>query len=777
MSRSDVDPSGPADDPVEMLLGECLLRWESDGEAALDELCRAHPEHAAALRQAVGLLRAAGLTPDAAPLPERFGEFRLLARLGGGGMGQLFVAEQEPLGRRVALKLIRPELAWFQSNRDRFRREAEAIARLQHPAIVPLYAWGEAGGVPYFAMELVEGCSLAAALAELAGRAPVGLVGDDLAVAVAARAGQPCALPWPLRGGWADVVCRVVAEVGAALQHAHDRGVLHRDVKPSNVMLGTDGRVRLVDFGLARTDGDAALTRSGTPLGSLAYMSPEQLQGRRDVDGRTDVYGLGLLLHELLSLRRAFAGDAAGDLQQAILAGRRPPLPLQHDATWRDLETVVARATALEPEHRYAGVQQLLADVAAVREGRPIAARRAGAGERLRRAVRRHPARAALCAALVVLVPTAAVLATLWWQERASGRVGRSYEARVAAARAVTAAFFTYRSGARADAVRGFDAILADDPEHDLALLGRLLCALSADDADDLERVLAQHAALAARHPMLGWFAVEAANLRGDADAARQRGALLPAEPPAAALDWFVQGVLELWRARGGDAARATVALRAIEQAILLDRSEVRTPVFHVYAAETAALCGDDDTAVRAARAIETLWPDSALAIASAGRALVTADGARSVQLLQRARDLAPATAVLHLWLAEGLMLQSRTDEAAAAYEAALARDDRLGSAWGGLALLHLGQGQFDAALRCSERYVAVEPNLGLAWRVRAQTLHLAQRWADARIAYAEAVQRLPDDRVVHQGCVAVLEKLGDAAAAAAERDRFAARR
>ncbi len=778
MTERDVEQTAPTrPDPVEALLEECLLRWEHEGEAALDDLCRTNPQHAPALRQAVALLRAADLAPDAPPVQERFGEFRLIARLGGGGMGQLFVAEQEPLGRRVALKLIRPELAWFDANRERFRREAEAIARLQHPAIVPLYAWGEAEGVPYFAMELVEGCSLAAALTGLAGPSPTELRGDDLAAAVAARAQQACATPWPLAGAWPEVVCRIVAEVGAALQHAHDRGVLHRDVKPSNVMIGVDGRVRLVDFGLARTDDDSSLTRSGSPIGSLAYMSPEQVQGRRGVDGRTDVYGLGLLLQESLTLQRAFASDSSGDLQDAILAGRRPPLPFRHDATWRDLETVVARATALEPERRYAAVRDLVADVVAVREGRPIAARRVGALERLSRAIRRHPGRSSLVAALVVLLPVALLLATMWWRERESGRVGRSYVDRVAAAKAATDAFFAYRSGARGDAVSRFDALLAQDPEHELAVLGRLLCALSADDAADIERLLERHPALVERHPMLGWFGVEAANLKADAEAARQRAARLPAEPPAAALDWFVQGVLELWRARGGDATHAAAALRAIEQAILLDHAEVRTPIFHVYAAETAALCGDNEVAVRTARAIETLWADSAMALASAGRALMVADGPRSVGLLQRARDLAPATAIVQMWLGESLLYQSRADEAAAAYEAALRIDDRLGSAWGGLALLHLGEGRIDDAVRCSERYVAVEPNLGLAWRVRAQSLHLARRWEDARAAYAEAVQRMPDDRVVHQGFVAVLEHLHDAAAATAERDRFAARR
>jgi tetratricopeptide (TPR) repeat protein len=412
--------------------------------------------------------------------------------------------------------------------------------------------------------------------------------------------------------------------------------------------------------------------------------------------------------------------------------------------------------------------------VQAVLDGRPIAARPIGPLRRAVRRWRRQPGRAAMVFGLLVLVPAVSLAGWTWWHTRADGSVGRSYLMRAAAAREVTDAFFAYKGGARAEAQPRFDAVLVGDPDHEFALLGRLLCALSADDGADLERVLSAHPAVVAAHPMFGWFGVEAARLQGRGEVALARAAQLPAEPPAHAVDWFVQGVLESWRGREGDAAHFTAALHAIEQAILLDRSDVRTPIFHVYAAETAALCGDRDVALRAARAIETLWPDSALALASAGRSLLAADGERSVALLTRARDLAPDRAVVQLYLAESLLFQDRADEASAAYEAALRLDDRLGSAWGGLCLLHLGQGRIEQAVACSARYVEVEPELGLAWKVRAQSLHLARRWREARDAYAKAVQRMPVDAVAHRGFAAVLDHLGETAAAAAERQRFA---
>jgi tetratricopeptide (TPR) repeat protein len=772
------DPSSArSDDPVEALLEECLLRWESDGSTALDDLCRAHPEHAAELRQGMALLRDSGIGPVDSPVPERLGDFCILSRLGGGGMGAVFVAEQLSLQRRVALKLIRPELLFFGSSRERFRREAEAVARLQHPSIVPVFAWGEENGLPYFAMELVEGCSLAGVLAELAGRAPLRMTGDDLAAAVARRAAMATASPWPLAGPWPRVACNIVLQVASALHHAHERGVLHRDVKPSNIVIGTDGRARLLDFGLARTDGDLEITRSGTPLGSLAYMSPEQLCGRRDIDARTDVYSLGVTLHELVALQRPFRGVDTESLRSAILAGQRAVLPEQQGALMGDLETICAKATELDVARRYESVSALAADIEAALDGRPIAARRSGLFGRMVRNARRRPARAALLTVLALGTPTIAVLGALWWQNRAAGDVGRSYAERVDIAKQVTAAFFRYRSSDRVEAQRGFDVVLGRDPRNELALLGRLLCSLSADDGADLERILTQHEATVSAHAMLGWFGAEAARLQGHSETAAQRLQALPKQPPPHAIDWFALGVTESWQGREGDEQHFKNALAAIEQAILLDRSEVRTPIFHVYAAETAALCGDREAAQRAARAIENLWPDSAMALASAGHALMVADGPHSIELLQRARDLEPDQAVLHLYLAESLLLQERNDEAAVAYEAALARNDRLGSAWGGLALLRLGQGRLDDAMACSKRYVEAAPDLGYAWKVRAQTLHLGQQWSDARLAYAQAAQRMPADPVVHRGYLAVLTRLGDADAADAEKQRFASPR
>ncbi|NUP97416.1 MAG: serine/threonine protein kinase, partial [Planctomycetaceae bacterium] len=287
-----VPGSAPFEEQVDELLAQCLERDPAELQQALDAACEAHPQHASELRRRLSALRRVGLLEPAAggerDFPERLGEFRLLERLGGGGMGVVYRAVQEPLGRLVALKLIRPEHLFFPSARERFRREAEAVARLQHPNIVPLYTVGEAQGLPYFAMELFEGATLAEVLEAVQGRAPESLSSSDFTAAIRGETPQSPADAEVTATTWIEAVVRAIVDVATALEHAHSRGVLHRDVKPSNIALERDGRARLFDFGLALTsdapDEKAAssrgrMTRSGATVGTPHYMAPEQARG------------------------------------------------------------------------------------------------------------------------------------------------------------------------------------------------------------------------------------------------------------------------------------------------------------------------------------------------------------------------------------------------------------------------------------------------------------------------------------------------------------------
>ncbi len=325
--------------------------------------------------------------------PERLGDFRLLEPIGRGGMGVVYLAEQEGLDRRVAVKLVRPDHLHFGSARERFRREAQAVARLEHPGIVPVYAVGEEGGIPYFAMEYVEGESLEDVMARVRGRRTADLTAADLLGGE--RLGGQLPDGFDARSSWVDVCLWVTAQAADALEYAHGESVLHRDVKPSNLMLMRGGRVRVLDFGLARADGVHSMTVPGAPLGSLPYMAPELIRGDVDAFGpKLDVYGLGLTLYELLCLRQAYDAPSGEALRARILDGV-PIAPQRHNPRvgW-DAETVCLKAMECDPSRRYSSAAAFAADLRRVLAHEPIKARRPGPWRRARRWAQRRPAHA-----------------------------------------------------------------------------------------------------------------------------------------------------------------------------------------------------------------------------------------------------------------------------------------------------------------------------------------------------------------------------------------------
>ncbi|MCC7399456.1 MAG: protein kinase [Planctomycetes bacterium] len=399
---------------IDSLLEQCILALESGDQARVDELIAAYPEHAFGLRERLAHLASLGILQPprtAAAIPEQLGEFRLLRQIGRGGMGVVYLAEQESLRRQVALKLVHPEHLFFDDAHERFRRETLAVARLQHPGIVPIITCGDAGGIPYYAMELVHGASLAEVLQELGGTAPMALDGPALHNALQrAMAQKHDVLPVHdapvFHGTWTNVVCRLLLGAATALQHAHEHGVLHRDLKPSNLLLAADGNVRLIDFGLATAEGDQRITRSGSTLGSLPYMAPEQVRGETNrIDARTDVYQLGVALYELLTLWLPH-GDGRRDTRERILAGNAAPPSRLNPQVHPDIDAVCSCAMDPDPARRYASAREFADDLRAFLEQRHVRARRPSPWLRLQRWVRRRPfAAAGALIGFVLLVP------------------------------------------------------------------------------------------------------------------------------------------------------------------------------------------------------------------------------------------------------------------------------------------------------------------------------------------------------------------------------------
>ncbi len=386
-------PTDPAEelDPVEELIAVCLETPLAERPSTVERLCSDHPDLAGELRRRMASLQDAllDLSSDPSKIPDRLGDFRILQRLGGGGMGVVHEAIQESLGRSVALKLIRPEHLWFERSRERFRREIEAVARLEHPGIVPVYVVGEEHGLPYFAMERVHGCTLAEVLKALADRAPESLSAQDLSRVVLEAAGDGGT---GFEGSWIDACLSITRQIAEALQHAHERGVVHRDVKPSNVMLSSDGRARLIDFGLTMEEGGEHVTRTGAVMGTFPYTAPEQLRDAREADGRSDVYSLGATLYELLALQPPFGDERTPAALSRIMQGGPDPIRARNRRVAADVETACLVAMDVEPGRRYADAAAFARDLANLEARRPIEARPPGRLLRLRRLVQRHPA-------------------------------------------------------------------------------------------------------------------------------------------------------------------------------------------------------------------------------------------------------------------------------------------------------------------------------------------------------------------------------------------------
>jgi len=394
------------EDLFDVVAAEFLARRRRGEHPSLEEYAERYPEFAAEIRELFPTMLAIermkvvkehssdGRASLGARQLTRLGDFRIIREVGRGGMGIVYEAEQESLDRRVALKVLPPNALLDESHVRRFHREARTAAALHHTNIVPVFGVGEAEGLHFYVMQLIDGAPLDRLF-----------LGSDQQRLDPRRA--------------ADLIRRIAL----AVQYAHDHKTLHRDIKPANILLDRNDDVWITDFGLAQ-----ALERDETASdhlgGTLRYMAPERFRGQ--CDEPSDQYALGITLYELVAGARAFDGVSSGALLQRIVEQEPTPIRALAPETPRDLQTIIEKAIAKSPAHRYRSVGEFAADLRNFLDGRPILARPISAPERLWRWCLRNRPLAASLASVALLLVVVAGMATLGYYR--ARRLNRNLE-------------------------------------------------------------------------------------------------------------------------------------------------------------------------------------------------------------------------------------------------------------------------------------------------------------------------------------------------------------
>ncbi len=660
--------------------------------------------------------RASGKAPALEPAElgarraaERIGGYPVVDKVGGGGMGDVYRVKDKA-GRIVALKLLRGGSS--RDAEERFRREAQALARLTHPAIVQVHDVGaDERGRPFFTMDYVEGRELAAARPTLS----------------------------------REAFLSIVARIAEGLHYAHEQGIIHRDVKPQNILIAPDGSPKLADFGLARDLGRSSLTEDGDLVGTPLFMAPEQLRGDPSgIDRRTDVYALGVLLYEGLTDRLPIEATSFLDLQDRI-AREVPAPPSEHAAgISADLDRIVLKALEKRPDDRYPTAGDLAADLRRVLAGEEVAARPISTPERLARraaGLARSPWGAAALALLLLALGGAAWLVA---QREEAAREER----RLAELRERQDGCLERLTAAQTALQRGQDAVARG--ERTTALTAAAEAAQAAAQARERARALGRDAPPGAVDDA-GAVRRAAERLRarlltegGPAERAEAR-ALLQAQLTEGGADAearLILGRLEL------EAGHVTTAFQLFNDVLALEEGRLEAYVWrgeaHRRGGKARFALFDHDRAL----ADPTRLPEPLRGRAFAARARARVDlGA----LEDAARDLAEAQRVAPreplVRLTRAALLQARGERGAALHELELATREvdsaelrrALGVAWAELGDLARGQRELDRSLTLSH---APE-----GWLVRGRLRALVGRDAEAADDLAEAARRTaPED-------------------------------
>jgi serine/threonine protein kinase/Flp pilus assembly protein TadD len=775
--------------------GQLLARHPDLAEPLKVYLASLEFLHRAALNLRSGDGTREAVAPPAPGELERLGDYEIVREVGRGGMGVVYEAVQVSLGRRVALKVLPFAATLDGRQRQRFDNEARAAALLQHQGIVPVYATGCERGVQYYAMQFIDGQTLAAVIRDLrqqSGRDQAEPRGDR-ASGGAAPTAAVLSTEFSTQGpDFFRTVANLGVQAARALEHAHQQGVIHRDVKPANLLLETapllpplgrairGERLRLwvTDFGLAHCQNQTGLTVTGDLVGTLRYMSPEQALARPGlVDHRTDVYSLGATLYELLTLEPAFDGHDRQELLQQIARDEPCPPRRRNPAVPAELEVILGKAMDKDPAERYATAAEVADDLERYLKDVPIRARRPTLVQRARKWARRHQP-AVWSAAVSLLVTVAVSAAAAGWMVR--DRAARQGKIAAAVASALDEARRFQGDGKWPQAlaaVRRADALLQDGAAAPAlaAQVQDLLHELSEKEADAqliarLEDVRLLQAELNAKEDR---FALEESlpqyqrafcryGLRADTTSPQEAAARLRRRPPAvrgilvAALDhwlilarhakapeagWLGQVLSaadpDSWR-QGVRAARARDDRQALEK-LSREVDVAGQPPEALFVLEIG-LCqrGATQSAAKLLRRAQEVFPGDFWINHDLGMALQDCQPPQygeAIRFLTAAVALRPASAGARLNLGRAFLRHGRLDEAVDAFRKAAELHPDYASAhfYHGTTLLQMGQA--DEALPALRKAVALAPEWAGAHCNLGVVLWLLGQFAQARAA------------------------------------------
>jgi tetratricopeptide (TPR) repeat protein/tRNA A-37 threonylcarbamoyl transferase component Bud32 len=782
--RTDVETS-----TLEGIVARCLEDAERFTNDVVERACREHPSEAAQIQKQIEALRTAGLlgpafspaglsatsSIDASGLPP-VGPYQPLEEIGRGGQAIVYRAEDLRLHRPVALKVLRSWGSLSDVLMRRFRREAEVASKLDHPGICAVYDAGVESGVPFIAMRLVDGETLAKKI----------------------ESARPAAGPNGISTTRAEVlsVVATIAKVARALHVAHEAGIVHRDVKPGNIMITPHGEPVVLDFGLAGDEDGSlpSLTATGEFFGTPAYMSPEQLTGQSvRLDRRTDVYSLGVTLYECLTLRRPFEGPTREAVAHAIRS-KTPPDPTRFNPqTPRGLRLVLDAALEKQRDRRYQSAAAFADDLEAVVSMRPVSVKPISVAGRTMRWARRQPAAAALCSVLAIGIPSLAgsvgFLAAKWPELQRA----HAMDSRRRIESMLEEGFLELLDDAPAKSIASFERVLELDPDRPEAVVGIALSQVSSRLPAEVLRTLERFGPVARRNPAL--LHIRADILSGLERFAEARAVEETIGSDRSDLDFFTAAELEMSRGdRDHDLAHFERALAAFTRAIAL--APQPRALYWYGRAEAARRCRDEAACRETADVLRSLWPDSPGAWTWAGYCLDLVDANDAVVAYRTAIALDPNCydahslladrlarcgdvdeafdhavlalgkardeAALHANLAAGHYYRGRTNECIAELRTAIAMAPFDGETHGKLAMALYSVNRLDEALAESEEAIRLRPDL-LEPRLNAATIRSEQSCVeDAIREYRSALEIQPASKLVLYDLGVALEHRGD---------------